>query len=38
VQGTAEKKPFLRADFDRVLVLAMRGIDQLMDAQRRALQ
>jgi ribonuclease PH len=37
VQGTAEKKPFSRADFDRVLALAMNGIDQLMDAQRRAL-
>ena len=38
VQGTAEKKPFSRADFDRVLVLAMDGIGQLMDAQRRALR
>ena len=37
VQGTAEKKPFSRADFERVLALAMRGIDELMDAQRRAL-
>ena len=38
VQGTAEKKPFSRADFDRVLGLAMVGIEQLMDAQRRALR
>jgi len=38
VQGTAEKKPFSRADFDRVLALAMNGIEQLMDAQRRALR
>ena len=38
VQGTAEKKPFSRADFDRVLGLAMTGIEQLMDAQRRALR
>jgi ribonuclease PH len=38
VQGTAEKKPFSRADFDRVLALAMHGIEQLMDAQRRALR
>jgi ribonuclease PH len=38
VQGTAEKKPFSRADFDQVLALAMTGIDQLMDAQRRALR
>ena len=38
VQGTAEGRPFSRADFDRVLALAMAGIDQLMDAQRRALR
>src|SRR5712691_1926742 len=38
VQGTAEKEPFSREDFDRVLALAMNGIDQLMDAQRRALR
>ena len=38
VQGTAEKKPFSCADFERVLALAMAGIDQLMDAQRRALR
>src|SRR5437868_9193671 len=38
VQGTAETRPFSRADFDRVLALAMNGIEQLMDAQRRALR
>ena len=37
VQGTAEKAPFSRADFDRVLTLALTGIDQLLEAQRRAL-
>ncbi len=37
VQATAEKRPFSRGDFDRVLVLAMDGIAQLMEAQRRAL-
>ena len=37
VQGTAEQKPFSRADFDQVLTLALRGIDQLLEAQRRAL-
>ena len=37
VQGTAEKAPFSRADFDRVLTLALAGIDQLLEAQRRAL-
>ena len=38
VQGTAEKAPFSRADFDQVLTLALRGIDQLLEAQRRALR
>jgi ribonuclease PH len=38
VQGTAERKPFSRADFDRVLGLAMTGIEHLMDAQRQALR
>ena len=37
VQGTAEKAPFSRADFDQVLTLALTGIDQLLEAQRRAL-
>ncbi len=37
VQGTAEGKPFSRADFDRVLGLAMKGIAELIDAQRAAL-
>jgi ribonuclease PH len=37
VQGTAEKAPFSRADFDQVLTLALAGIDQLLEAQRRAL-
>jgi ribonuclease PH len=37
VQGTAEKAPFSRADFDEVLTLALKGIDQLLEAQRRAL-
>ena len=38
VQGTAEKAPFSRADFDQVLTLALKGIDQLLEAQRRALR
>ena len=38
VQGTAEKAPFSRADFDQVLTLALTGIDQLLEAQRRALR
>jgi ribonuclease PH len=37
VQGTAEGRPFSRADFDRVLALALRGIDELVAAQRAAL-
>ena len=38
VQGTAERRPFSREDFDRVLELAMRGIDQLIEAQNTALK
>jgi ribonuclease PH len=38
VQGTAEGRPFSRADFDRVLELAMRGIAQLIEAQNNALK
>ena len=37
VQGTAEQRPFSRADFDRVLELAMNGIDQLVAAQKEAI-
>jgi len=38
VQGTAEGRPFSRADFDRVLELSLKGIAQLIDAQRQALK
>ncbi len=38
VQGTAEGKPFSKADFDQVLDLALRGIVQLIEAQRAALR
>jgi len=38
VQGTAEGRPFSRADFDRVLELSMRGIAQLVEAQNTALR
>ncbi|HET7700893.1 MAG TPA: ribonuclease PH [Candidatus Limnocylindria bacterium] len=38
VQGTAEGRPFSRADFDRILELAMRGIAQLVEAQNAALK
>ncbi len=37
VQGTAEGRPFTKEDFDRVLELALRGIAQLVEAQRAAL-
>ena len=37
VQGTAEAKPFSRADFDAILELAMRGIAELHEMQRQAL-
>jgi ribonuclease PH len=38
VQGTAEGRPFSRGDFDRVLALALDGINQLIAAQRAALR
>ena len=37
VQGTAERKPFSRAEFDALLALAERGITRLHEAQRAAL-
>ena len=37
VQGTAEGRPFSRADFDRVLALSMDGNARLIAAQRSAL-
>ena len=38
VQGTAEGRPFSKADFDQVLDLTLRGINQLIEAQRAALR
>ena len=38
VQGTAEERPFTRAQFVRLLDLARRGTDQLVAAQRAALK
>src|SRR4029078_7924764 len=38
VQGTAERRPFSRGDFDRVLELALKGIAQLVEAQNSALR
>jgi len=37
VQGTAERKPFSRGEFDALLSLAEQGIARLHDAQRSAL-
>jgi len=37
VQGTAEGKPFARADLDRILDLATSGIDALTEIQRAAI-
>ena len=37
VQGTAEDKPFPRADFDRLLDLAAEGVQSLCAMQRQAL-
>jgi ribonuclease PH len=36
VQGTAEQRPFSRADFDQILELSMRGIAELVEKQRGA--
>jgi ribonuclease PH len=38
VQGTAEGKPFSRAQLDDMLALAEKGIDRLIAAQRAALE
>ncbi|MBM4420047.1 MAG: ribonuclease PH [Chloroflexi bacterium] len=38
VQGTAEGRPFTRAEFDRVLDLSLAGIAKLIEAQRAALE
>lgn len=38
VQGTAEGRPFRRSELDTMLELAVTGIDQLLKAQRRALE
>ncbi|HEV8228898.1 MAG TPA: ribonuclease PH [Candidatus Limnocylindria bacterium] len=38
VQGTAEGRPFSTDDFDKVLDLSLRGIRQLIEAQRAALR
>ena len=37
VQGTAERAPFSRGEFDTLLALAARGVEQLHAAQREAL-
>ncbi|MCW5632370.1 MAG: ribonuclease PH [Rubrivivax sp.] len=37
IQGTAEGEPFGRAEMDRLLALAQRGIGELVVAQRRSL-
>jgi ribonuclease PH len=37
VQGTAETRPFSRADLDRVLEVSLRGIERLIAAQKAAL-
>lgn len=38
VQGTAEARPFSRADFDAILELSLRGIEELFAKQRDALK
>ena len=38
VQGTAEGQPFSRAQMDELLELGRRGIEQLVRAQREAIE
>jgi ribonuclease PH len=38
VQGTAEGEPFTREEMDQLLVLAVQGIDRLIQTQRAALE
>jgi ribonuclease PH len=38
VQGTAEKEPFGKDEMDKLLVLAKKGIDELINAQKKALK
>ncbi|MCS7294779.1 MAG: ribonuclease PH [Chloroflexota bacterium] len=38
LQGTAERKPFTRQELDTMLALAERGISELLEAQRSALE
>ena len=37
IQGTAEEEPFTQAQFDSLMTLARKGVDDLCDAQRRAI-
>jgi ribonuclease PH len=37
IQATSEAKPFRREDLDRLVDLARKGIDEILDHQRRAL-
>ena len=38
VQGTAEREPFKKEEMDRLLVLAEKGIGELINAQKKALK
>ncbi|MFC1800197.1 ribonuclease PH [Candidatus Eisenbacteria bacterium] len=38
VQGTAEGVPFTKADMDRMLALARKGVGELLEVQKRALK
>jgi ribonuclease PH len=37
IQGTAEREPFTRLEMDEMLLLAEKGINQLFEIQRLAL-
>ena len=38
IQGTAERKPFNKSQMDNMLLLAKKGIEELIDEQKRLLK
>jgi ribonuclease PH len=38
IQGTAERKPFGKEQMDKMLALAQKGIEELIDIQRNILK
>jgi ribonuclease PH len=38
IQGTAEQEPFAREEMDQLLILATKGVGELVAAQKKALK